>query len=219
MDAHGYLHWLEVTDLEMASLEDLKTAVDVVVEGLKDEGADGEEMLAALQALRPGLLESERPWPQLGAFRSEFLQRETECPATELEEELRQIAAGLPKQRWKTETYLKLEKAVDQFLDGGEEDDLWDTLDELETLITGASQTYRESTILGKEVTMESQTTHRLLLEGMDLWTAVLARAKDEAEEPDWDDTLAQAEEANRILAAVTVYNERVQSALAPYSR
>ncbi len=216
MDAHGYLHWLEVTDLELASLEDVRQAVDVVIEGLKDEGQDGEEMLEALEALRPGLLETERPWPHLSAFRAEFLQREMERPEALLEEELRQIATGLPKQRWRTETYIKLEKAVDAFLDGREEDDLWKILDELESLIVGVAKSYQESTILGKEVTMESQTTHRLLLEGMDLWIETLGCAKDE-EEPDWDEILAQAEDANRLLAAVTVYNERIQSALAPY--
>lgn len=216
MDAHGYLHWLEVTDLEQANLDDLHKAVEVVLEGLRDEGQAGEEMLQALETLRPSLLESERPWPQLTAFRTEYLQREVERPEALLDDELRQIASGLPKARWRTETYLKLEGAVDRFLDGGEEDDLWNSLDELETLITGASESYRNSTILGKEVTMESQTTHRLLLEGMDTWIETLSRARDD-DEPDWDDILVGAEDANRLLAAVTVYNERIQSALAPY--
>jgi hypothetical protein len=60
---------------------------------------------------------------------------------------------------------------------------------------------------------LESVVVHKLLLEGMENWKASLEAVKED-EDPDWDWVLATAEQGNRLLVAVQIFEERVQRAL-----
>lgn len=133
-----------------------------------------------------------------------------------LEQELREIAAGIAEERWCTESYKNLESAIDQFLDGGEEENLWDFLDELEASLERSSESYQQTDILAKEVTVESLVLHKLLLEGIEQWQSAVAviRQGDPECEPEWAEMLARAQEGNRLLVAVQIYYGRLQRAV-----
>lgn len=234
MDANGYLHWLRTTDLQATNSSNLSTAVDAVIDGLQQEiGEDSPEpscpedeahreiirrMLEALGIIQGGLNSGELPIAEIQAFRDEFVGDPTIYEPAEvlLERELREIAAGMDEARWSTELYQEFERSIEKFLEGGEEAAFWETIEEIEGIVTTASDSYRQTEILPKEVTMESTTVHNLLCEGIGLWQAALEALRDEEtdEEPNWDWVQEAAESGNRLLVAVQIFNERLQHAI-----
>ena len=145
MDAESYLYWLKRTDLETARIGDLIEAVEGVAVALRAEIAEEEqphavEMLASLESILEELRRGDIPLQALTNFRVEFdNDPETfEAPEQVLEQELREIAAGIARERWCTESYEKLENAVNAFLDGGEEDEFWEVVDGLASSIDAA---------------------------------------------------------------------------------
>ena len=221
MDAESYLYWLKRTDLQTVQASDLLEAVDAVVEALEQELSQAEEqhghdMMTSLLAIRHELLGGSIPAKAIEEFRVEFdNDPETyEPPEIVLEQELREIAEGIAPERWSTETFQNLETAIRAFLDGGEETAFWDVVEEIDRIIDTSYTSYSQTHILPKERTLESTVVHKLLLEGMEEWKAALEAIKED-EDPDWNWVLATAEHGNRLLVAVQIFNERVQSALA----
>lgn len=132
-----------------------------------------------------------------------------------LDSELRDIADGISDERWATGTYRDLEQAIDKLLAGGDEEEFWTSIDTIEDLIQGVTDAYEGTTIVSDEVTLESFVTHHLWCEGVDEWLGALALLRDESvDEPDWDFILQKAEHGNRLLVAIQIYNQRVQSIL-----
>jgi hypothetical protein len=225
VDAESYLHWLRRIDLEAVGLPDLVRAVDTILQAMRRElEACGEapgEMLQALLEIESDLRQDRLPLDLLEDFRRDFLDDLDPYEAADavLERELREIAAGIAPSRWGSETYQRLEQAIDGFLEGGDEDALWTTVDDLEELIERVARSYANTAILPKEVTMESRITHRLLCEGIDQWRTALALLRDgeSEDEPDWSKVLEQAEQGNRLLVCVQIYQSRLQSALTTY--
>mgnify|MGYP000026398631 CR=1 FL=1 len=220
MDAESYLYWLKRTDLETARISDLTEAVEGVVAALRAEVKEAPEshaadMLSSLESILEQLHQGNLPIRALQDFRVEFdNDPETyEAPEQVLEEELREIAAGIGKERWCTESYEKLESAVNTFLDGGEENDFWDVVDGLASSIVAAHSEYCKTQILPKEVTLESRVVHKLLCEGIEDWKAALDSLRED-EEPDWEWLMQTTEHGNRLLVAVQIFEERVRNAL-----
>ena len=217
MDALSYLHWLRTTDLENARLQDLTEAVGAVLQALASEAQESaeQEMAEALQTIFEELGQGDIPLELLREFRIEFDNDPStyEAPEVVLEQELREIAEGIGPERWSTETYQNLEKAVDFFLDGGAEDSLWEVVDGIDALMESTFQAYAQTDVLPKEVTLESAVVHKLLCEGMGWWKEALETLRED-EEPDWSSVLQMAENGNRLLIAVQIFNERVQRAL-----
>lgn len=220
MDAESYLYWLKRTDLETARIGDLIEAVEGVAVALRAEIAEEEqphavEMLASLESILEELRRGDIPLQALTNFRVEFdNDPETfEAPEQVLEQELREIAAGIARERWCTESYEKLENAVNAFLDGGEEDEFWEVVDGLASSIDAAHAEYCRTQILPKEVTLESAVVHKLLCEGIEDWKAALDSLRED-EEPDWEWLMQTTEHGNRLLVAVQIFEERVRNAL-----
>jgi hypothetical protein len=220
MDAESYLYWLKRTDLHAARSKDLVEAVDAVVMALKQELQEAEDqyaqdMMDSLVAIRQELIEGSVPVKAIEEFRVEFDNDPDtyEPPEVVLEEELREIAAGIGPERWATETFEDLATAIQSFLNGGEEDAFWEMVDQIERIVDGSYSSYSETHILPKERTLESIVVHKLLLEGMEDWKAALEAIKED-ENPDWEWILATAEHGNRLLVAVQIFNERAQGAL-----
>jgi hypothetical protein len=223
MDAESYLHWIRNTDLEMATHSDLKEAVEEIVEALQDELSDsedrsGEDMLEALEEILEALAGGQLPLSQIQDFRDDFFSPVDfgEAPEVVLEQELREIAAGIARERWVTESYLQLQNAVEAYLDGGDEDQLWQVVNELEKILEESQTDYESSRVLPREITTESAVAHRLLIEGMELWREALTLLQDgdPEVEPDWEGILHTSELGNRLLVAVQIFNSRLQSAL-----
>lgn len=151
----------------------------------------------------------------------EFRQRHGTPPLSaqeRLESELRGIAAGLSEDRWCSGAYRELEQAVEAYLGGGQEEDLTEVFDRLEDRLEQVHQGYLETPVVEREVTVESVVTHQLLQEGLQGWREVLHEWQgEEAEEPDWDELLLRAEQANRLLIALQVFERRLRGALNPY--
>jgi hypothetical protein len=225
MDAGSYLHWLRTTDLDLAVLSDLKEAVEIILGALQRELAEHEaagetvdfEMLHCLQEIFAELNHGCIPLGRIEAFRNDFFEDvPAQSPEAVLEQELREIAAGINPEKWSTETYQKLEKAIHGFLDGGEEEALWSTVDEIDSILEESYESYRTTGILPKEVTVESVVCHKILFEGICWWKDAvnLLRDGDDDVEPDWSDVLQHAEMGNRLLVTVQVFNDRLQRAV-----
>ena len=219
-DAKAYLQWLRSTDLDQALYTELVQAVQVVIAALEDmpEESLSDEEFAVLESLTEAHRQLDAgglPKEQLLAFRTLFdgglaLPK----PAVELlEEELREIAAGIAKERWTSETYSRFESAVDAFHEGGEESDLWEVVEDIERLLVSVTEHYQNTDILAHEVTAESLVVHRLLTEALQSWGSALALIQGE-EEPDWDEILAFAEQGNRLMVAVQIFQGRLKNAL-----
>lgn len=221
MNAESYLYWLKRTDLQTAQPADLLEAVDAVMAALEQELEQAEEteharaMYYSLDGIREMLVAGAIPRRSIEEFRVEFDNDPStyEPPEIVLEQELREIAAGIAKERWCTETFQKFHDAVNAVLDGGDEDAFWDVVDGIEALIDNSHKSYSETHILPKERTLESAVVHKLLIEGMEDWKAALQAIRED-EDPDWEWILATAEHGNRLLVAVQIFNQRVQSAL-----
>ncbi len=229
MDAGSYLHWLRTTDLDSARHSDLLEAVNIVIEALKEELASehcepsdddggGSEMLDCLEEIAEILAHGGLPLAEISAFRLDFFEPEAVQPAEViLEQELREIASGIARERWSTESYQKLRAAIEGYLDGGQEEELWRVVDDLESLIEESEAAYRNTKILPKEVTSESVVAHKILLEGIAYWRGALDlfRHGDCDSEPDWHGVLELAELGNRLLVTVEIFNDRLQRAVA----
>lgn len=216
MDAENYLHWLGTTDLVHVGQGDLTQAVDAIVAELEQETPEG-EMLQALRFVQSELRSGRTPTRELLTFREEFLYDSDlpDPPHVVLENELREIASGISRDRWSTETYQNFEAAIDRFLDGADEEVLWSQVDAIEDLLDRVQSSYQQTSILPKEVTMESKVTHQLLFEGIEEWREALTMLRDDQEgEIDWNAVLLRAETGNRLLVAVQIYHQRLQSAL-----
>lgn len=218
MSCESYRHWLASTDLETARESDLLEAVQAVLHALNEAAEDEQSsaLLGALGEIEGQLLQGRLPRELLAAFRRDFPYHASpgEDPQAVLERELREIAAGIAPSRWSTETYQNLEQAIDAYLEGGEEEALWAQVETIEQLLERVSESYQRTAVLPKEVTMESLVIHRLLCEGIAEWQQALALLRESEDEPDWDAVLDGAEAGNRLLVAVQIYYQRLQSAL-----
>lgn len=221
MEAQAYLHWLRSTDLESATCGDLSEAVEQIVEGLRSdlEQTPDEttfQMLETLEGLQQELAAGTIPLEGLYEFRQTFVLDPSLVvpPEVVLEQELREIAGGIARERWATESFVKLEQAIQGFLETGEEEPLWDVIEMMEAAVENSSQGYAQTDILAKEVTLESQVVHKLLCEGMERWQLALDQVRDEEAEPDWDQMLEDAEAGNRLLVAVQIYYDRLKRAV-----
>lgn len=221
MEAEAYLHWLRSTDLESATLEDLSVAVEWVVEGLRGDLEQGPDettwqMLEALEAIQQDLADGSIPKDSLYDFRQTFVFDPglVVPPEVVLEHELREIAGGIARERWATESFLKLEEAVRGYLDGGDEEPLWEVVEMMEAAVENSARGYSETDILAKEITLESQVVHKLLCEGMERWQLALDQLRHEDVEPDLDQMLIDAEAGNRLLVAVQIYYDRLKQAV-----
>ena len=223
MDAESYLFWLKRTDLESARPADLLEAVRAVMETLQEEARDPElaefaqSMFDSLDEIREHLDQGSIPLELLKSFRIEYDNDPDtfEAPEEVLENELREIAAGIAEERWNTETYQNFATAIADFLSGGGEETLWSVVDPIEELLNQSEDNYNDTQILAKEVTLESVVVHKLLVEGTALWRQAVDELK-ESDEPDWEFALESAQQGNRLLVAVQIFNQRVQKALGP---
>lgn len=219
----GYLYWLERADLDNASLSDLHRAVSgaLIELGSPSENPEVEAACSALEEILEHLISGSVPTFELNEFRQSFLNgTHTVLPTHQhLEEELRSIASGLAHEIWKTASYIQFETAIEAYrVDKQQEEGLWNTIDALSDLIDQAMTTYEATLILPKEVTMESQLTHTLLLEGSALWRQAFDMLENDEEDHDLhlDNALSLAQEANRLLVAISIYHSRLQAMRLP---
>lgn len=221
MSREDYLYWLRQADLERVSFDDLRIALAeigalLVEEMTKTPETGPREMLAYLTHLNQKVESGALPLEEIEQFRNRFLP-ELEFPVPPeaiLESELREIATGIDEKRWATDSYQSLQKAITQFLEGGEENEFWAVIDSLEERLEEVEGSYLKTTIVPREVTTESTVCHNLLREGFQLWGEALSLIGESEDEPDWDHVLELAEQGNRLLVSVQIFNERLQNAV-----
>ena len=211
------IRWIGLTDLEnldhARGMAIVKAAI-VAMETLDEEPTVAQEKaFEALLTIYDDFSGGGLPVQGLRDFSEQhknlFLSKAKEGPS--LEEELRAMADDLEEEEWCTGSYLRLEAGVDAFEDG-DDDALNKALDDLELVIQQAWDHYSGISIAQTEITAESVAGHGLLQEGVQEWFAALDCARSAArDEADWDDALEIAENANRLLAAVTKFSARQQ--------
>lgn len=213
------IRWIGVTDLDSLDHAQGTAMVKAAIEALEaldeDPSPALEKAFEALLCINDDFSDGGLPAQALRDFAEQhatlFAKQGNEGPT--LEEELRAMAEDLEEEEWCTGSYLKLEAGVDAFEDGDEEA-LHGALEDLEAVIQRAWENYSGLSIAQSEITAESVAGHGLLQEGVQEWFAAIdcarAAARDEA---DWDDALEMAENANRLLAAVTKFSSRQQQA------
>lgn len=152
----------------------------------------------------------------LAALLSSFDAPQAVSPGEQLEQWVRQVAAGLSRDEWYTETYASVESAVAEYREGNREL-LERVLQEVASRLEGAWEPYYHAPVAADEVTAETVVGHRILLEGVQGWfDALEALRLAAAGEVSWDDALAQAEAANRLLVAVPRLARQVELEAGP---
>lgn len=126
-----------------------------------------------------------------------------ETPGEELERHLREVAAELPESDWYTETYDQVARAVEAW-QAGDAMPLLQAMDEVQARLEASWEPYYHSPIAAEEITAETVVGHRLLLEGVQGWFDALECLRLASDgQMDWEEALAPAEAANRLLVAV----------------
>lgn len=139
----------------------------------------------------------------LAALVRAFDEPQAASPGEQLEQWVREVAAGLSRDEWYTETYASVEAAAADHQEGNPEP-LERVLQEVASRLEGAWEPYYHAPVAAEEVTAETVVGHRILLEGVQGWfDALEALRLAAAGEFSWDEALAQAEAANRLLVAV----------------
>jgi hypothetical protein len=135
-------------------------------------------------------------------------------PSEALLWDLQEKAAGLSERAWHTPLYIRFVSAVDALLGGATaEEEFLAELEAMDALIAQADSSYEDTSVLPKEVTVESSATDLLLRQGVTEWRTTLREAHESQalEDHDWDLSLLQAERANRLLMALQYYNVELQ--------
>lgn len=152
----------------------------------------------------------------LAALLRSFDAPEAASPGEQLEQWVREVAAGLSQEEWYTETYASVEAAVAEFQEGNP-GPLERVLQEVASRLESAWEPYYHAPVAAEEVTAETVVGHRILLEGVQGWFDALEclRLAAAGEFP-WDEALAQAEAANRLLVAVPRLARQVELEAGP---
>jgi hypothetical protein len=214
------LEWVGVTDLDNLDHASGLIMVREAVEELQgQDDLSRQQILQELQPIYDDLLQGGLPIQSLQDFfqrHQGLLARPSQPVGALLEEELRSLAGGLCESEWCTPAYLNVEKAVDAFLEG-DAGLLESTLSEMETVLDQAWEPYSQTPIAESEITAESVVGDRLLREGIKEWFQAVeclrALASEDSLESDrdWDEALATAEYANRLLVAVQRFSRRLE--------
>lgn len=210
------IRWIGVTDLETLDHSQGMAMVKVAIEALEaldeEPSEEMERAFEMLLSIHDDFSEGGVPAQALRDFADRhaplFTTGKGEGPS--LEEDLRALADGLSEEEWCTGSYLKLEAGVEAFEDGDGEA-LREALEELELMVQQAWESYAGLSISQSEVTAESVAGHGLLQEGVQEWFAAIDCARAAArDEGDLDEALEIAENANRLLVAVSRFSARV---------
>jgi hypothetical protein len=116
----------------------------------------------------------------------------------ELEAELRNEAAGLPDDCWRTGAFQSLVQALETGSAETFGTEMWQLLD-------AAECGYDEFVVCREEITMESAVSHRLLLEGIDAWREALEILPQRPRA-----ALKLAEHGNRLLVTLEQLSRRM---------
>ena len=122
--------------------------------------------------------------------------------AINLDRELRQRAQALNEGQWCTSTYLEFEEAL-----AGSADSLATQLERLHLQFENAWESYSAQPILESELTAESAVTHGLLKDGIAGWLEAIVQAG----EGEHSLALERAEEANRLLVVLQLYERQLE--------
>lgn len=238
MSFQAFLRWVGITDPERFQHQTGMSMVKDAMATLRSQNSEqSRELLAALEPIHQHFLDGGIPAKELTEFYVKFehlIERKELIPAgIQLENKLRQRAEDLPEELWCTQAYLDLEDGVQRFLDG-EPEPLDRVLETMESTMEQAWKQYFETPIVESEVTAESVVGHALLQEGIEEWRVALnliaqaasAAWAEEASEPNaedtereeeseeelssWEEALATAQYANRLLVAVQDFSERI---------
>jgi hypothetical protein len=231
MEYETLLRWLAHNEVEQTPHDQLLDLVRAALDGL--EGMDdaqfealpeGQAMLDDLDEILTELESGGLAGPALREFRARYggqPERAVESAASLLERQYRELASQLAESQWRTDTYRRVESALDRYLEDGDEEPLLDALDAMEEILEKAYRPYREAPVLPSEVSAESYVGHRLLQEGIESWFSALEMLREEEDperETDWAGALKLAEQGNRLLIAVQRLNAQVQAEAAPPS-
>jgi hypothetical protein len=122
-----------------------------------------------------------------------------------LSEEYRQIAKNYSEQEWQSNFYLELSRLLDEEDDDG----LLDFVDSLKVKLTTAWEKYCKDFELVPTKSAETEVGHALMQDAYETWMEALFLVEEGY--PD-DEVLEAAENAVRLLAAVTQLDRDVQS-------
>lgn len=209
-----FLRWISFTDLENLNHQTAITMVKETIDALAQDSA-GEAKYAHrdLEPIYQHLRDGGIPTAALSAYYEKYahlLQQKTVASGTALEKELRKLASDLDEEEWCTHAYLAFERGVEAF-ENGDSAPLSKVIKDMELTLEQAWEPYYQAPIMDYEIKAESVVGHLLLKEGVQEWYSALELARLAAKgKEDWDEALAAAEYANRLLVAVQKFEARL---------
>lgn len=206
--------FLHVADLETADLIQVRGMVAAAARSLLEDDPRWPEMRACEDELWQGTM----PVDALGRLVANWEAYEQPAVVPDgvlLEQEFRRAASELPEQEWATDAYQGALRAIEAY-EAGDDDALENWSRALSERLETAWNQYSEVPVLSEEITAETVVGHRLLKEGFQGWydaqeLLILAAEED----GDFEEGLARAEEASRLLVAVQQLASRVNHSAA----
>lgn len=95
------------------------------------------------------------------------------------------------------------------FLEAGRDDDI-EALEQLERDLQALDAQYADLHLAPQEVTAETVAAHEVITSALDVWLWCLEQAL--SDNPDWEELRHQAEQAQRLLLAVSVWQAELLS-------
>ena len=204
--------WLHVTVLEDAEPMQVRPLVSAALHSLLEDDPRFSDLKACEDQLWEGVVPVEA-LRQLVEDWQEYEPLQDTPEGVLLEQEFRRLAQELPTKDWVTDAYRGALEAVNAYEDGQD-----DAIEQWTLTMTGrleaAWSSYSSATLTEAEITAETVVGHRLLKEGIQGWydaQEMLVEAVDQG--LDFDDGLACAEEASRLLVVVQRLASRVKHA------
>jgi hypothetical protein len=206
--------FLHVADLDTADVLEVRGMVAAAARSLLED----DPRLPDLQGCEEELWQGSMPLESLKRLVANweaYEQPELVPEGVLLEQEFRRAAAELREEEWATDAYQGALRAVEAY-EAGDDQALENWSRAMSERLEQAWSAYSEVPVMSDEITAETVVGHRLLKEGFQGWfdaQEMLILAVEE--QGDFDEGLARAEEACRLLAAVQKLASRVSHSAA----
>lgn len=197
------IHWLNYTGLENLETEGVRTMLKEALAELQSARLEEErEAFFVVHSVLTQLDSGQDPLPGL-RFVAERYRRvaeiEDEPHGSALDRRVRELALKLPAESWQVGAYRVLEAALSE-----PSRDIFETLNELDQVLSEAWEPYISTRVTEVEITAETVVGHQVLRDGFDYWFQALDEVEFAvAEGRDFQRALELAEEGNRLLVAV----------------
>ena len=208
MELPQLLRWLELTDLESTSSQDLKAVLEETLEAYPESRNVSEEEEGLLELIEDELDELEPSAMRLGRWPQQYAQL---LPTVLSEQDRVSLAFQTLAEKLSPEQYTTARlELFGELLDQTESLGLEATsgkLHQLEAAILQAHRDYQSTSFTSEDVTAQALVGHQFLEEGFEHWLDAFSLSLQMRLDEDWN----AAVEGNRCLVAVSLWSDSLR--------